>query len=261
MERKAAITPSIIPAFLALLVLILFGYLIFSDLKSSRTEHTITPAINVVDLQSPLPLTVIEGKEDSLSSEQAIAQEAEQFVNNLSPDSDQPLIINEYNDLFARQDSLLSLPDIDSLSLAIEDIVPSQDHAEDALYYIHRVTKEDQQGLWGIIQTGLIDKFRQGLPLKGISQNKELASAVIPADADEKLLSGLSSFLGKILNDKVNDSYVYNFESHVMGQNADTIYPGQQLVVIKFSAAELTDIYQFFSKKRNQGVETFAIED
>jgi len=145
--------------------------------------------------------------------------------------------------------------------LAVSDILPADSQSVNALYYIHRVTKRDIQGLWGIIQTGLIDKFRQGLQLEGVSLNKDLIQAVIPSDADEKLSSGFSSFLGKILTTKVDTSYIYNLKTKSIGYDANMIHPGQQLVLIHFSPNELQTIYQFFSEKRNQGTETFAITD
>jgi hypothetical protein len=81
----------------------------------------------------------------------------------------------------------------------------------------------------------------------------------IPADADEPLPSGLSSFLGKLLNNKVESSYVYNFSTDSMGRNPNVIHPGQQLILIHFTNNELSNVYQFFSDKRNANVETFAI--
>ena len=363
--------PSLIPAFLALFIVIGLGYLIFTDLESSRTEHTL-PAIEIIDPPEQLPLTIIEDEQASMDNEQIIQQEAELFVEQLSPVTPSATAINEDNDQFVRHDSLLTLPHVEhrttslpalladsSLSddtpitlnfiaeqhtvttleqlsktiedhlaiitiidsnnqtisqpladilnqqtiritdeiilveqhthhiettfsnlaeldlgpeqslvasitlgtnnIALSELIPASGGNNNALYYIHRVTNKDSQGLWGIIQTGLINKFRQGLQIKGLKKNKELAQAIIPADADEKLPSGISSFLGKILNKKVDNSYIYNFHTSVMGRNANLIHPGQQVILIEFSADELTSIYQFFSDKRNQGIETFAI--
>lgn len=363
--------PSLIPAFLALFIIILFGYLIYSDLESSRTEHSLPP-IEILDPPEQLPLTIIEDEPETLDSEQVIQQEAELFVEQLSPTTHSSIAINEGNDQFVRHNSLLTLPHVEQrttsmtalladpglqadtpitldfmtekqtittleqLSNTIEDhtapitiitadgqvisqpladilnqqaidineeislfeqqthhiettfseltelkispdqslianitlgandiavaeLIPVNEQRSDALYYIHRVTDKDGQGLWGIIQTGLINKFREGLQIEGIKKNKELAQAIIPADADEKLPSGLSSFLGKILDNKVDNSYIYNFHTKVMGRNANIIHPGQQVILIEFSAEELASIYQFFSDKRNQGTESFAI--
>ena len=366
--------PSLTPAILALLIIILFGYLIFSDLKSTRTEHTINPPIEIIDQQETLPLTVIKEKSGPTSQDQRIQQEAKQFVQNLSPAPSQPVTIKEHEDQFVRTDSLIHIPELqqrtttpqallndktlsDSQALTLDfttqqdtpttlaqliktiddqtmpitivtqdgqhitaplvDIIQQGKIALDApiilktrhthhlkttlkklktlniapeqpvratlekgkqtlklsalipqakdksgsLFYLHRVTAQDKQGLWGIIQSGLIDKFRQGLPIKGIHQNKEIVKAVIPADADEKLPSGMSSFLGKILQNKVKTSYIYNFYTKKMGRDPNLIHPGQQLILIEFSPEELIEIYRYFSDKRHQDVNTYAVPD
>ncbi len=366
--------PSLTPAILALLIIILFGYLIFSDLKSTRTEHTINPPIEIIDQQETLPLTVIKEKSGPTSRDQRIQQEAKQFVQNLSPTTSQPVTIKEHEDQFVRPDSQIRLPQqqqrmttpqalfndqslTDSQTLTLDfttqqetpttlaklletmddhtvpitivtqdgklitapladivqqgkigldtpiilktqhthhlkttleklktlDIAPDQPvratidqgeqtltlttlfpHAKDksgSLFYLHRVTEQDKQGLWGIIQSGLIAKFRQGLPIKGIHQNKEIVKAVIPADADEKLPSGRSSFLGKILQNKVKTSYIYNFYTKKMGRDPNLIHPGQQLILIEFSPEELIEIYRYFSDEQHQNASTYAVPD
>ena len=146
-------------------------------------------------------------------------------------------------------------------AIAIEAIIQSGEHKDSALFYVHRVTEQDTQGLWGIIQSGLISTFRQGLSLEGVSQNKDFLQAVIPANADEQLPSGLSSFLGKVLNEKVDSSYIYNYSNDSMGRDPNIIKPGQQVVLIHFTHDEIKQIYQFFSEQRNKDIKTFAIED
>ena len=376
MAKAAPSKPSLIPAFLALLVLFLFGFLFFSDFDSTtktRTEHTLNPPIELIDPQPPL--TIIEETSNTPSSEQITEQEANAFIDTLAKPQAESIIINENDDQFVRHDSIIVLPDLEhritsieelladpnltaetpltlhyttnveqlttlaelsdkyedqtivltiidqngqthtrplfellnqqdvdltaqitlltqqkhSLQtnlnelknikdidhkksvvatinhgiqkLSVKEIIQSGDMPDNALFYLHRVTKDDLQGLWGIIQAGLIDKFRQGVHIEGIAPNKDMVRAVIPADADEKLTSGFSSFLGKILTRKVNSSYVYNFSTHTMNHDPNLIYPGQQLIMIHFAPEELKQIYQFFSDKRNQGVESFAISD
>ena len=145
-------------------------------------------------------------------------------------------------------------------ALSINEIIQQEDVIpENAIFYLHRVTESDYQGLWGIIQAGLIDKFRQGISLEGIARNKDLVQVTIPHDADEKLPNGLSSFLGKLLNNKVSSTYVYNYKTQVMGFDPDVIHPGQQLLLIRFSSQELKEVYQFFSEQRNQNAEAFAV--
>lgn len=374
MATAPSARPSLIPSFLALLVVIFFGYLLYSDLDPSRTEHTINPPIEIIDPPEQTPLTIITADEEAPNNEEITEQEAQVFVENLSPKTNKPITINEYNDQFVRPDSLIAIPELEYRSTTIEalladknlaantpiilnfsseehsqttlsdlarhiedhtesitiitadeqkltapladllnrtdlnpdseitlilekkhhikthfvdlstleispeqpleaiishgiqeisinEIIPTETQTSNTLFYLHRVTKNDVQGLWGIIQSGLIDKFRQGLLLEGISQNKDLIQAVIPADADEKLPSGLSSFLGKILSSKVNSSYIYNLKTKAIGFDANLIHPGQQLVLIHFSPEELKKIYQYFSDERNQETETFAITE
>ncbi|MCX4190450.1 hypothetical protein [Methylophaga sp. OBS3] len=141
---------------------------------------------------------------------------------------------------------------------AVRDILGADVITDDSLLYLHRVTDADRQGLWGIIHAGLIEKFRQGMRIEGVGRQSNV-SAIIPADADEPLPDGFSSFLGKILDNKVTTSYVYNFKTNVMGRDPNLIYPGQQLIMIQFSPDELREIYLFFAEQRGDDVKTFAI--
>jgi hypothetical protein len=372
MAKLSAAKPSLVPAVLALGILIIFGYLLFTDSHPSRTEHTLDP-IELIDAQPPL--TIIEQEKPAPNSDEVIEQEADAFVEALAPvQTESAVTVTEGNDQFIRHDGIISLPNLETrnttikqlladsnlsadtkvtinyiakeeiktslaeLANTIEDhtvaitvitpdgtqltaplaellnqsnvdksadisylketpisiqmtfgelaesgidvnqnvvaiinhgtheiivkeIVQSDDLADSALFYLHRVSERDRQGLWGIVQAGLIEKFRAGLHLEGVSPNKDLMQVTIPADADEQLTSGLSSFLGKLLNTKVTSSYIYNFSTETMGRDPNVIHPGQQLVLIHFSADELKQVYQFFSDKRNQGIETFAISD
>jgi len=366
MSEKLSNKPSITPAITALLAVIFIASILYKDLNPSRIEHTVEPAIEIIETPDDLPLTVIE-------ETQVIEQEAVLFVENLVKETNENIVIKEYQDQFVRHDSVILLPEqehrittlnalmtdksltedtpvdlyyyveqsppttlselstkiedhntvitiitengyklqqsindllsqntitadepilyitqsrqkisstIAGLSqldipihqtviavithqdnkIIIEDIIPADQLEKSALFYVHRVTEQDVQGLWGIIQAGLISTFRQGLNLEGINQNKDHLQAVIPADADEKLPSGLSSFLGKILNDKVDNSYIYNYNNKNMGRDPNIIHPGQQVVLIYFSNEEIKQIYQFFSEQRSQGVTSFALE-
>ncbi len=376
MAKSSAAKPSLMPAILALIILIIFGYLLFTDSQPSHTEHTLNPPIEIIDPPQP-SLTIIEPEQPAPTSEEVTEKEAEAFVEALAATPTEvatAIEITEEQDKFVRHDGIISLPKLenrtttiadlltdDSLSpdtevtlnyidvekipttlaelanaiedhtaaitiitadgtqltapladllnhnqvepsaaitllketemsqqltvaeLAQSDIAPDQvviatlnhgsqeitvkeiiqsgDIPDNALFYLHRVSEQDRQGLWGIIQAGLIDKFREGLHIDGISPNKDLMQVTIPADADEQLSSGLSSFLGKILNNKVTSSYIYNFSTQTMGRDPNIIHPGQQLILIHFASEELKQVYQFFSDKRNQGIETFAISD
>lgn len=367
---RARTGSTIIAAILAVIVLLLFGYLLWSDAPPNRSELTVDPPIEVIE--PDLPLEIIRSADEVPDSETIREQEAEAFVDNLANSDADTIIINEYDDMFVRPDSIIALPELEqrvttlkslmedkSLSddtpvtlryteetrenttlqeletqeedhiapitivteqgetitaplvellkredinhqapvtqirkqkqvkqlkaselaesgipedqqisvtisrgvqkLDIADLIDSDsEEMQDSLFYLHRVTDEDIQGLWGIIQTGLIRNFRQGIRLQRDGSDHKV-SVLIPADADEPLPTGLSSFLGKILHDKVSTSYVYNFNTHTMGYDPDLIRPGQELILIRFSSDEIKQIYQFFAEQRNNTTETFAI--
>lgn len=211
-------------------------------IDQTGTQHTkpLFEFLNAPDVNVTAPITIVVEQKHTIESTVA------ELSSLTTIDSEQ---------------SLVATINHGTQELSIKDIVQNGNLPDNALFYLHRVTEADKQGLWGIVQAGLIDKFREGVSIEGLSSNKDTVQAIIPADADEKLPSGLSSFLGKILNDKVTTSYVYNYNTHVMTNDPNRIYPGQQLILIHFNTNELSDIYQFFSDKRNQGVETFAIGD
>lgn len=373
MAKSARPAPSLIPAVLALIVLVVLGYILFADLQPSRTEHTVTPPIEVEEPE--LEVISEETIEAAPDQQQVMEQEAATFVDQLAPapaeqeavtvteqqgefvrhdgtiviprleqrnttigdllkddslDADTPLtlhfietekqtttleqldaetedktevIILEQPDGSRRQAPLADLMNDKSLDknapvtviseqkrskqmtagelaesgiapsqkviatinrgieeLSVKDIVQSGELPDNALFYLHRVTERDRQGLWGIIQGGLIQRFRQGLSLEGIASDKDLVRVTIPADADEPLPTGLSSFLGRVLNQKVETSYIYNFSTHTMGEDPDLIHPGQQLILIHFSPGELKKIYLFFAEQRNKNAQSFAIQ-
>lgn len=373
MAKSVRPSPSLIPAILALLVLFVLGYVLFADLQPSRTEHTVTPPI---ELEEPeLEVITEELPPPDIEETQRLQQEADTFIENLapSPAEDQVVTITEQQDEFVRHDGTIAIPKLErrdttiaelikdknleddtpitleyleteetrttlreldesiedktrritledadghrreapladllndksldpsapitvisehkrteqttagelaasGLSpsqevtatitqgvqeLSVKDIVQSGELPDNAMFYLHRVTERDRQGLWGIIQSGLIQRFRQGLALEGIAPNKELVRVTIPADADEPLPTGLSSFLGKILDQKVKSSYIYNFYTNTMGHDPDLIFPGQQLILIHFSPEELKRIYLFFAEQRNERAQSFAIQ-
>ncbi len=356
-------------ALLAVAILFMFGYLLFTDGKNLPKQQFVDPPIELAE--PDLPLETIE-VDDNLPNQQEIREtEASAFVDNLAPEQQQAITINEYQDQFVRPDSIIALPrleervttleklladdsleddtpltlnyieesreqttirdigkreedhiapitvitgsgeeitapltdllkrdDIDETiteirrenkqrqlmageladsgianeqemnvtinrgvqEIAIKDILGDDMMTDNSLLYLHRVTEADRQGLWGIVQTGLIDKFRRGMRIEGLGRQSTV-SVIIPPDADEPLPDGFSSFLGKILNGKVTTSYVYNFKTNSMGRDPNLIHPGQQLILIRFSPDELRDIYMYFAERRGQSVKTFAIGD
>jgi hypothetical protein len=119
----------------------------------------------------------------------------------------------------------------------------------DDLFYVHTVQELDDQGIWGIIQNGVVRTFAQGIAV-GLDPAPDIIKVDIPQDADERLADESSSFLGKLIYEKTIQSYVYNFTQHRMGRNPDVLRPNQEIVIVSFRPSELITIYRHF---RNQG--------
>ena len=116
----------------------------------------------------------------------------------------------------------------------------------DTIFYLHTVQPTDEQGIWGIVHFGLIENFARGMAVKR-GEKLETYTVRIPRDADERLHDQSSSFLGKLIDRKTEESFVYNFRDSRMGRNPDRIYPGQEIVIIHFEPEELISIYKHFA--------------
>ena len=116
----------------------------------------------------------------------------------------------------------------------------------DTISYLHTVQPTDEQGIWGIVHFGLIENFARGMAVRR-GEEIETYTVRIPKDADERLEDQSSSFLGKLIDRKTKESYVYNFRENRMGRSPDTIYPGQEIVIINFEPGELEAIYEHFA--------------
>ena len=111
------------------------------------------------------------------------------------------------------------------------------------------VQSGDGQGIWGIVHHGIIDNFARGVAIRrGEAVNTYRVD--IPPDADEVRNDRTSSFLGRLIFDKARESHVYNYRLNRMGQNPDTIFPGQELVIIQFRPQELVSIYRHFVEQQ-----------
>ena len=130
--------------------------------------------------------------------------------------------------------------------IRLKELLSNPDMAAGSVFYIHAVTPNDMQGLWGILQRGLTNTFREGIKLSG--DNGQTLIADIPELADEVLENQRSSFLGEFLYSKVNDIYIYNYQQGMLGQDPNLIKPGQQLVIVSYSEDELIKIYQHFTR-------------
>jgi hypothetical protein len=129
--------------------------------------------------------------------------------------------------------------------LRLQELLQDPDRSADEVFYIHSVRPADRHGLWGILRAGLIDTFARGIR---VSDRSRVLSVAIPEDADTLLEDRRSSWLGMLLHEKVKQTWVYNHQQGLLGQNPDVIHPGQQLVIVRFSEDELISIYNHFSE-------------
>jgi hypothetical protein len=136
-------------------------------------------------------------------------------------------------------------------AVTLAQLLPEEKDVGKDTFYVHAVTREDVQGIWGIIQRGLKDQFLKGIPVPAEEEitREQYLKLRIPNDADEPREGGYSSFLGRILDQKTKETYVYNYRSGRMGKNPDYISPGQEVVISRFSKKELVEIYKHFSKQ------------
>lgn len=129
--------------------------------------------------------------------------------------------------------------------IRLQELLSDPDLAAGTVFYIHAVSPNDEQGLWGILQHGLIKTFAQGIELK---ESGRVLTAEIPMLADETLENRRSSFLGEFLYNKVQDTYVYNYQQGMLGQDPDLIKPGQQLIIVSYTEDELISIFNHFTR-------------
>ena len=127
----------------------------------------------------------------------------------------------------------------------LQELLDQPDDNGKRIFYIHAVKPNDEQGIWGILQSGLTETFAKGIKLP---QNEKVVTANIPIEADEVLANRKSSYLGKLLHDKVATTYIYNYRQGLLGQNPNLISPGQQLIIVTFTEDELLNVYQHFSQ-------------
>ena len=118
----------------------------------------------------------------------------------------------------------------------------------DAIFYVRTVRNTDHQGIWGIVHGGLISNFSRGVAIRR-GEEVNTYQVEIPTLADEVLANHASSFLGRLIYRKTGRSYVYNFRENRMGRNPNKLNPGQEIVIIKFSAEELIEIFKHFASQ------------
>ena len=133
--------------------------------------------------------------------------------------------------------------------IKLKELLDQSDSNGKRIFYIHAVNTNDRQGIWGILQQGLTDTFAKGITLP---DKDKLIKATIPLEADETLANRKSSFLGKLLHNKVTTTHIYNFRQGLLGKNPDLITPGQQLLIVSFTEDELLKVYQHYSQQSQQ---------
>lgn len=131
-------------------------------------------------------------------------------------------------------------------STTVGELLMGEEAASDnSIFYVRNITKDDVQGLWGIVHNGLVKNFASGIAIRRGQEINEY-QVEIPPNADERLPDRSSSFLGKMIDRKTHESYVYNYKKGIMGKNPDLLIPGQEVVIIGFTPQELYKIYEHF---------------
>ena len=118
---------------------------------------------------------------------------------------------------------------------------------EHDVFYVHAVTPEDRQGLWGIIQKGVTETFARGVRLT-IEGRTDTYRVAVPPDADEVLEDRSSSPFGLMIHRKSRETIVYNRERGRLTLDPDvTLYPGNELIIVGFKPKELINLYKHFA--------------
>ena len=134
-----------------------------------------------------------------------------------------------------------------SSTTTIKDLLMDK-HGDTTVYYVKNISEDDSQGLWGIIYNGLVKNFGEGIK---IQQNEEIKTyqVTVPRHADELKEDLRSSYIGKIIDRKTADTYVFNYKKGRMGKSANIIHPGQEVIIVGFTPEELIDIHQYYSSR------------
>ena len=118
---------------------------------------------------------------------------------------------------------------------------------EHDVFYVHAVTSDDHQGLWGIIQKGVTENFARGVRLT-LNERTDTYRVSVPPDADEVLEDHSSSPLGLMIYRKSRETIVYNRKLGRLTQDPDvTLFPGNELIIVGFKPAELIGLYKHFA--------------
>ena len=201
-----------------------------SDIKVSELAALVSD--NIISVQDPKPTAQMTLK----------AESATKPIQTQAPASTATTpIVAPKPTITAQQTKDLSKDN----RITLRELLSETESDQKRIFYLHAVNVSDEQGIWGIIQQGLMGTFSKGITL---AQANGEVRALIPQDADEMLSSKKSSFLGRLLNYKVLTTYVYNYEQGYIGKNPDIIKPGQQLIIVTFTEDELMSVYQHFKE-------------
>ncbi len=197
-------------------------------------NNTITES-SIGELLEKYPLDTIENIPIIINTENYVITTIDELKNNSEIDKDEPL-------------KIIKKPYRETTTSIGELLMTDESIANDDIFYVRNINDSDKAGIWGIVQDGLLQNFAKGIAIKR-GENYEKYQIEIPKEADEKLADQTSSFLGKLIYDKSQKSYVYNFEKGKMGRNPNLIYPGSEIVIIQFTQDELIEIYRHFVTK------------
>ena len=118
---------------------------------------------------------------------------------------------------------------------------------EHDVFYVHAVTPDDRQGVWGIIQKAVTENFARGVRLT-IEGRTDTYQVAVPPHADEILDNRWSSPLGLMIHRKSRETIIYNRKLGRLTLDPDvTIYPGNELVIVGFQPEELMNLYKHFA--------------
>lgn len=221
-------------------------------------ESTAQATANPLAISDSVTVIVDAGTEENSQAVSAIAQAVQGIQTLTAPaqSQGQSFVVTQGSEpaiSFERQvikDSDLQVSAANTRSLRpgqqirLQELLSDPDLAAGTVFYIHAVAPTDEQGLWGILQQGLIKTFAQGIELK---QSGRVLTANIPVLADETLENRRSSFLGELLYQKVQDTYVYNYQQGMLGQDPNMVKPGQQLIIVSYTEDELISIFNHFT--------------
>ena len=118
---------------------------------------------------------------------------------------------------------------------------------EHDVFYVHAVTPDDYQGLWGIIQKGVTENFARGVRIT-VGKRTDTYRVAVPRYADEVLEDRSSSPLGLMIFEKSGETIVYNRRMGRLTQDPDvTLFPGNEIIIVGFKPEELISLYKHFA--------------